>query len=117
MSSLSVTMTTLCNLYYFLLDQQAYYYMQPESRQEQPLLRHFFIALLFYTCFMWPCRADSAGALVFLNAGLLLVDHIHFQYNGMLIGVLIISIGLILKKKYIWGGVVRVSSCLVSGSK
>ncbi len=57
---------------------------------------------------MWPCRADSAGALVFLNAGLLLVDHIHFQYNGMLIGVLIISIGLILKKKHIWGGVVRV---------
>ncbi len=77
------------------------------------LVSCLFFTLVFCTClslacFAWSCRADSAGALVFLNAGLLLVDHIHFQYNGMLLGVLLLSIGLILQRKHIWGGLVRV---------
>jgi len=36
--------------------------------------------------------------LIVTNPGLILLDHVHFQYNGMLLGVLLISISFI-----IWG--------------
>ena len=39
--------------------------------------------------------------LVVLNAGLLLVDHIHFQYNGMLIGLLVLCVDLARRKSYL----------------
>ena len=34
-------------------------------------------------------KRDAAFALVAASAGLLLVDHIHFQYNGLLLGGLL----------------------------
>lgn len=40
-------------------------------------------------------RASQAAALsILLSPGLLIIDHIHFQYNGFLYGVLIISLVL-----------------------
>ncbi|SMQ48525.1 unnamed protein product [Zymoseptoria tritici ST99CH_1A5] len=39
-------------------------------------------------------QAHAAALSIFLSPGLLIIDHIHFQYNGFLYGVLILSMVL-----------------------
>ncbi|XP_065353577.1 probable dolichyl pyrophosphate Glc1Man9GlcNAc2 alpha-1,3-glucosyltransferase [Cloeon dipterum] len=49
----------------------------------------------------WGSPISVLALLVLGNAGLLMVDHIHFQYNGFLLGILLISIARMLQGKYL----------------
>ena len=42
-------------------------------------------------------KADVAFILLISNSGLILLDHVHFQYNGMLLGILLSSIAMMLQ--------------------
>lgn len=50
-----------------------------------------------------PNVTSYIGLLLLFQPGLLLIDHIHFQYNGFLNGILILSIVSILKGNHEYG--------------
>nr|XP_022319221.1 probable dolichyl pyrophosphate Glc1Man9GlcNAc2 alpha-1,3-glucosyltransferase isoform X1 [Crassostrea virginica]XP_022319426.1 probable dolichyl pyrophosphate Glc1Man9GlcNAc2 alpha-1,3-glucosyltransferase isoform X1 [Crassostrea virginica] len=45
------------------------------------------------------------SVLVLCNFGLLIVDHIHFQYNGFMFGILIWSMTCMLQNQFIWSAI------------
>ena len=47
----------------------------------------------------------TISLLLLTNPGLIMLDHIHFQYNGMMLGILILSIGFMVNRNYLLGAV------------
>uniref|UniRef100_A0A7S1TDF2 Alpha-1,3-glucosyltransferase n=1 Tax=Compsopogon caeruleus TaxID=31354 RepID=A0A7S1TDF2_9RHOD len=45
-----------------------------------------------------------AAAVILLDAGLFIVDHIHFQYNGLVIGLLLLSISYLVEQRFVIAG-------------
>lgn len=58
-----------------------------------------FIAIMKYT----QSKAVEMMILVFLMPALIFVDHIHFQYNGFLYGIQMLSLAYLKEKRYLWG--------------
>eukprot|EP01122_Echinamoeba_exundans_P005624 TRINITY_DN15776_c0_g1_i1.p1 TRINITY_DN15776_c0_g1~~TRINITY_DN15776_c0_g1_i1.p1 ORF type:complete len:519 (-),score=51.46 TRINITY_DN15776_c0_g1_i1:79-1635(-) len=51
-------------------------------------------------------KYNAIVSITVLNAGLFIIDHIHFQYNGFLFGIFILSIALVVAEKQILGAAV-----------
>ncbi|KAJ2315051.1 glycosyl transferase [Coemansia sp. RSA 2705] len=49
-------------------------------------------------------QSRVAAALVFLSPGFLFVDHVHFQYNGFLLGILVYSLAFALEGRDLLAG-------------
>jgi len=52
--------------------------------------------------FSEPRRQLLLVLLCFANPGLLLLDHVHFQYNGFLFGVFLLSLAALVERRPLW---------------
>lgn len=52
-----------------------------------------------------PFRRRLAYALLLWSPALLIVDHIHFQYNGFLLGILLLSLSFLVEGRDLAGGI------------
>jgi alpha-1,3-glucosyltransferase len=59
-----------------------------------------------------PSRIGTLAMMTLASAGLLMVDHMHFQYNGMLLGILFLSMAA-LRKGWILAGAALFASLLM----
>lgn len=48
-----------------------------------------------------PREKTSLAFILLANFGLLIIDHIHFQYNGIMFGVLLLSVAYIYEEKFL----------------
>lgn len=85
-----VLYAALC--YYFSSEEEEEQQQQQQTKTKVP------------TGSGWQDRRTAMIALTFCNAGLLIVDHIHFQYNGFLMGIFILSLAWIKKGHDLWAG-------------
>ncbi|KAL4003445.1 ALG6 ALG8 glycosyltransferase family protein [Acanthocheilonema viteae] len=53
-------------------------------------------------------KRNSVAASIFLvaNVSLLMIDNIHFQYNGILTSLLLISLGSLIRKSFLFGALI-----------
>eukprot|EP00050_Salpingoeca_kvevrii_P015916 m.51117 g.51117 ORF g.51117 m.51117 type:complete len:507 (+) comp6588_c0_seq2:1-1521(+) len=63
------------------------------------------VTLLLACWLCWPGASSRFGiaVLVFFNTGFFIVDAIHFQYNGFLFGILLISMAYLKRESYLLG--------------
>lgn len=66
-------------------------------------------AILIYSIYkltknLEPKKRFLIWVLVVWSPGLLIVDHVHFQYNGFLLGILLVSLGSLQKGNDLMGG-------------
>ncbi|XP_024544555.1 probable dolichyl pyrophosphate Glc1Man9GlcNAc2 alpha-1,3-glucosyltransferase [Selaginella moellendorffii] len=65
-----------------------------------------YLGLWSYCKGMAPDKRKLVYAVVVFSPGLLIVDHIHFQYNGFLLGILLLSLAALKQGKDLLGGVI-----------
>ena len=60
------------------------------------------------------CYSRAVALLLLTNPGLIILDHIHFQYNATILSFLLLSVGFMVNEEYIFGAI---TYCLLVSMK